>query len=166
MRNRMGKNGASGLLFALACGLFVAAPAQAGQYPHAVFSGLDKTTARVTSFSAKVGEPAIFGSLEVLVRVCDKKPPEELPQTAVFVEIRPLERSESEAVVEATSQEEALAAANNAAEASADDGETRPIFEGWMFAESPGLNALEHPVYDIWLTDCSTRAVEASSGSE
>ncbi|MDP1627840.1 DUF2155 domain-containing protein [Parvibaculum sp.] len=118
-----------------------AAPAHADKYPVAVFSGLDKTTARVTSFSARVNEPARFGSLEVIVRACDKRPPEEPPQTAAFLEIRQIDR-EKDAVQPA------------------------PIFEGWMFAESPGLNGLEHPVYDIWVTDCKTASGGASSGSE
>lgn len=109
------------------------APALAEKFPVAVFSGLDKITARVDSFEAKVDEPLRFGSLEVLVRDCDKRPPEEPPRTAAYVEIRQLDRD--------------------------DDGEAHgnqapPIFKGWMFAESPGLNALEHPVYDIWVTDC------------
>ncbi|ABS64900.1 cellulase-like protein [Parvibaculum lavamentivorans DS-1] len=118
-----------------------AAPAFADKYPVAVFSGLDKTTARVTSFSVKVDEPAQFGSLEVLVRACDKRPPEEPPQTAAFLEIRQIDRDD-------------------------DSVQPAPIFEGWMFAESPGLNGLEHPVYDIWVTDCKTASGGASTGSE
>lgn len=110
-----------------------AAPALAEKYPVAVFSGLDKITARVESFEARVDEPARFGSLEVLVRACDKRPPEEPPRTAAYVEIRQPDREE---------------------EGEAETGEAPPIFKGWMFAESPGLNALEHPVYDIWVTDC------------
>ena len=138
---------AAGLVF-LALG---AAPALADKYPVAVFSGLDKTTARVTSFEAKVDEPARFGSLEVLVRACDKKPPEEPPRTAAYVEIRQLERDE-ETEGEVNSPAPSAPAA--------------PVFQGWMYAESPGLNALEHPVYDIWVTDCKTSSGSASSGSE
>lgn len=128
-----------------------AAPALADKYPVAVFSGLDKTTARVTSFEAKVDEPAYFGSLEVLVRACDKKPPEEPPRTAAYVEIRQIERP---------AEPEGEAAAPMAPSSAA------PVFQGWMYAESPGLNALEHPVYDIWVTDCKTSSGPASSGSE
>lgn len=118
-------------LFAL---LAVAAtPAFAEKYPVAVFSGLDKITARVESFEVKVDEPSRFGSLEVLVRACDKTPPEEPPRTAAYVEIRQLDRED---------------------EGGGQADEAPPIFKGWMFAESPGLNALEHPVYDIWVTDC------------
>src|SRR5581483_8557397 len=35
------------------------------------------------------------------------------------------------------------------------DGKDKRIFTGWMFADSPGLNAVEHPVFDVWLTDCA-----------
>ncbi|MEQ9195601.1 MAG: DUF2155 domain-containing protein [Parvibaculum sp.] len=129
-----------------------ATPALADKYPVAVFSGLDKTTARVTSFDAKVGEAAQFGSLEVLVRACDKKPPEEPPRTAAYVEIRQLERDEkTEGEVNPPSPS---------------SGAEPLVFQGWMYAESPGLNALEHPVYDIWVTDCKTSSGGASSGSE
>lgn len=131
-----------------------AAPALADKYPVAVFSGLDKITARVASFDARVGEPVQFGSLEVLVRDCDKKPPEETPRTATYVEIRQLERHDDK------SEGEAAAPHDDDAEANA------PIFKGWMFAENPGLNALEHPVYDIWLTDCKTSSGAASRASE
>lgn len=120
-----------GAVFALIAVMTV--PAAAEKFPVAVFSGLDKITARVESFDVKVDEPARFGSLEVLVRACDKKPPEEPPRTAAYVEIRQLDREET-------------------GEAHGND--APPVFKGWMFAESPGLNALEHPVYDIWVTDC------------
>jgi hypothetical protein len=92
----------------------------------AVLQGLDKVTARVSTFSAAIGVPAHFGTLEIVVDTCVKKPPEEPPETAAFLDIY----------------------------------ETRPdaprqkIFSGWMFASSPGLNPLEHPVYDVWLKDC------------
>jgi hypothetical protein len=119
------------------------APAQAEKFPVAVFSGLDKITARVESFEARVDEPVRFGALEVLVRACDKKPPEDPPRTAAYVEIRQLDRDEDGDTPQGALSEGGLP-----------KGETPPIFKGWMFAESPGLNALEHPVYDIWVTDC------------
>ena len=137
---------AAGFAFAL----LGVGPVLAEKYPVAVFSGLDKITAHVTEFEAKVGEPATFGALQVLVRTCDKAPPEETPRTAAYVEIRQLERSGATAADPQAGTEVQPA----------------PIFSGWMFAESPGLNALEHPVYDIWVTDCKTSSGEASSGSE
>jgi hypothetical protein len=94
--------------------------------PTAVFSGLDKITGRITSFDVAINETVRFGALEVTPRICYTRPPTELPQTDGFVEVDEL-----------TLQ-----------------GELRRIFTGWMFAASPGLNAVEHPIYDVWLTDC------------
>ncbi len=94
--------------------------------PTAVFAGLDKITGRITTFDVAIDETVRFGALEVTPRVCYTRPPTELPQTDGFVEVDEL-----------TLQ-----------------GELRRIFTGWMFAASPGLNAVEHPIYDIWLTDC------------
>lgn len=146
------------LTAALALLALSAAPALADKYPVAVFSGLDKITARVVSFEARVDEPVQFGSLEVLVRDCDKKPPEETPRTATYVEIRQLERHDDKPEGEVIAPQGGDAAEANAPNA--------PIFKGWMFAENPGLNALEHPVYDIWLTDCKTSSGAASRASE
>tara|TARA_R110000824_G_scaffold155226_6_gene327835 strand:- start:135236 stop:135673 length:438 start_codon:yes stop_codon:yes gene_type:complete len=106
-------------------------PAMAATYPVAVFGGLDKITARVSKFSATVDQPTRFGALELTVRACDMRPPEETPQTAAYVEIRQI--NESNNTIDPT-----------------------PIFKGWIFAESPGLNGLEHPVYDVWLKTCKS----------
>jgi len=94
--------------------------------PVAAFSGLDKITATITSLRIGLNETMRFGEIEVTPRVCYSRPPEEEPKTSTFVEI-----------------DEVL-----------EDGSRKRIFSGWMFAESPGLNALEHPIYDIWLTGC------------
>ncbi|WP_321340933.1 DUF2155 domain-containing protein [Breoghania sp.] len=94
--------------------------------PVAVFAGLDKITGRIISFDVYIGEKVQFGALQVTPRVCYSRPPTEQPQTDAFVEV----------------DEVTL---NN---------EVRRIFTGWMFAASPGLHAVEHPVYDVWLTDC------------
>ncbi len=100
----------------------------------AVFRGLDKITARVSLVEGALNEPTAFGRLEVVVRECSKKPPEETPNTTAFVEIT----------------ENTL------------DGERLPVFTGWLFASSPGLNAVEHPVYDVWLIDCKISEGSAS----
>ncbi len=91
-----------------------------------VFRGLDKVTGRVTVFEAFLNEPARFHRIELLMRRCNKRPPEETPETTAFAE-----------VIE-----------NNL------DGGRSDIFKGWLFASSPGLSAVEHPVYDVWLLDC------------
>jgi hypothetical protein len=101
-------------------------PAQKIANPSAVFSGLDKITGRITAFDAAIGETVQFGALQVTARACYSRPPTEPPLTDGFVEVD-----------EVTLQ-----------------GEVRRIFRGWMFAASPGLHAVEHPIYDVWLTDC------------
>jgi hypothetical protein len=93
----------------------------------AVFSGLDKITGRIISFDAAVGETVQFGALQVTARACYTRPPTEATNTDAFVDVD-----------EVTLK-----------------GEIKRIFTGWMFASSPGLHAVEHPIYDVWLTDCS-----------
>jgi hypothetical protein len=102
-------------------------PTQKIDNARAVFSGLDKITGRIISFDAAVGETVQFGALQVTARVCYTRPPTEATNTDAFVEVD-----------EVTLQ-----------------GEVKRIFTGWMFASSPGLHAVEHPIYDVWLTDCA-----------
>jgi hypothetical protein len=106
-------------------------PAQKIVNPTAMFSGLDKITGRITAFDASIGETVQFGALRVTARACYSRPPTETPLTDGFVEVD-----------EVTLQ-----------------GEVRRIFTGWMFAASPGLHAVEHPIYDVWLTGCKGAAV-------
>ena len=92
----------------------------------AVFAALDKVTARISRFEVPLNETVEFGALKVTPRVCYSRPPTEPPKTTSFVEVDEIQL----------------------------DGAKKRIFTGWMFAESPGLNAVEHPVFDVWLTDC------------
>jgi hypothetical protein len=101
-------------------------PPQRIANPTSVFSGLDKITGRIISFEVAVNETVQFGALQVTPRVCYSRPPTETPNTDAFVEVD-----------EVTLQ-----------------GEIKRIFTGWMFAASPGLHAVEHPIYDVWVTDC------------
>ena len=103
-------------------------PSQKIENGRAVFSGLDKITGRIISFDAAVGETVQFGALQVTARVCYTRPPTEATNTDAFVEVD-----------EVTLQ-----------------GEIKRIFSGWMFAASPGLHGVEHPIYDVWLTDCAS----------
>ena len=115
-------------LGAVAVLAFLATPAAAEiiQNPIAVFNGLDKILGQTNSFDAKIGEEQKFGSLIVKADVCDTRPITEDPKTAAFVEVDEQQT----------------------------DGTRKRIFSGWMFAESPGLNAVEHPLYDVWLIGC------------
>jgi hypothetical protein len=92
----------------------------------ATFSGLDKITGRIINFDQDIGETVQFGALRVKTSVCYTRPSTEAANTDAFVEVD-----------EITLQ-----------------GEVKRIFSGWMFAASPGLHGVEHPVYDIWLTNC------------
>ena len=103
--------------------------------PTAVFAGLDKITGRTITFDVAINETVQFGALQVTPRACYSRPPTETPRTDAFV-----------AVDEVTLQ-----------------GEVRRIFSGWMFAASPGLNAVEHPIYDVWLTQCKGAQPEVAS---
>ncbi len=103
-------------------------PSQKIANARAVFSGLDKITGRIISFDAAIGETVQFGALQVTARVCYTRPPTEATNTDAFTEVD-----------EVTLQ-----------------GEIKRIFTGWMFASSPGLHAVEHPIYDVWLTDCAS----------
>jgi hypothetical protein len=105
-------------------------PAQKIPNPTAVFSGLDKITGRIITFEVAVNETVRFGALEVTPRACYTRPPTETANTDGFIEVDEL-----------TLQ-----------------GELRRIFTGWMFVASPGLNAVEHPIYDVWLTECKGAA--------
>jgi hypothetical protein len=94
--------------------------------PVAEFTGLDKITGRTITFDVLVDETVQFGALRVTPRVCHTRPPTEPEQTTAFVEV------------------DEITLANK----------LQRIFSGWMFAASPGLHAVEHPVYDVWLVDC------------
>jgi hypothetical protein len=107
--------------------IVVEPPPQRISNPTAVFAGLDKITGRIISFDVAINETVQFGALQVTPRVCYSRPPTETPNTDSFVEVD-----------EVTLQ-----------------GEIKRIFTGWMFAASPGLHAVEHPIYDVWLTDCN-----------
>ena len=109
-----------------AAAIAAAAPAHAIQMEEAVLQGLDKITARVSTIKVAVGETVTFGSLQITLRACDKRPPEETPESAAFLQV--VEQKPGEQPV------------------------TR--FSGWMFASSPALSALDHPVYDIWVLRC------------
>lgn len=120
------------LLFVSAITMMGAAPARAAMedYPSVKLQGLDKSTARTTTFEAKVGSTITYGPLFIRVQSCRKAPPIEKPESAAFVQIW---------------------------EVPPETGKSEWVFSGWMFASSPALSAMDHPVYDIWVLDCSGR---------
>ncbi len=125
--------------------LFLGAPARADMtdFPVAVLQSLDKTTARTVVFEARVGGTVKFGPLYIKIQACRKAPPIEQPEAAAFLQIW-----------EVTPKEE-----------------SKWVFSGWMFASSPSLSPMDHPVYDVWVKDCLERksdepVPEAKPGEE
>ena len=107
----------------------VPALAQPVANPVATFAGLDKITGRITRFDVYVDETVLFGALEITPRACYDRPSSDtLQRTSAFLEVDQLSL----------------------------DGTSERIFTGWMFADSPALNAVDHAVYDVWLIECKT----------
>lgn len=92
----------------------------------AVLQGLDKITARITTIDAPVGQTVRFGTLDILVKRCVKRPPEEPPESTAYLEIT--ERRQGEP--------------------------NKMLFSGWMFSSSPAVSSIQHPVYDVWVVSC------------
>jgi hypothetical protein len=111
--------------------------------PIAVFDGLDKITGRIISFEVAINETVQFGALQITPRVCYSRPPTDAPQTDAFAQVDEIDEQK----------------------------QIKRIFSGWMFADSPGLHGVEHPIFDVWLTGCKggtvvihdAPAVEASA---
>ncbi|MAS08370.1 MAG: glycosyl hydrolase family 5 [Ahrensia sp.] len=104
----------------------VPAQAERAQNPVAEFSGIDKITGRIITFDVYIDETVQFGALQVTPRVCYSRSDNEAPGSDSFVEVDEITL----------------------------DRKIRRIFTGWMYADSPGLNAVEHAVYDVWLKSC------------
>lgn len=106
-----------------------AVDAQPVANPVATFAGLDKITGRITRFDVYIDETVLFGALQLTPRACYKRPSSDpVQRTSAFLEVDQLSL----------------------------DGSTERIFTGWMFADSPALNAVDHAVYDVWLIECKT----------
>lgn len=123
---------AAGMAFSFAGALGIDA-AMAVPGDNVVLRAMDKITARVSTITVPVGSTVTFGSLKITAKACDKHPPEETPEASAFLDV--VEEKPGEA--------------------------PQPRFQGWMFASSPALSALEHPVYDLWVLDCTNDASAA-----
>ena len=120
----------------LAICLVLAGPARS-EGAAAILQGLDKVTARIFSFEAPIDSPVRFGTLNILVRYCRTRPPEEPADTTAFREIDEMRPGEHPA----------------------------RLFSGWMFASSPALSSLEHPTYDVWVVGCKTSSIQERATS-
>lgn len=131
IRSALQRRGA-GILAVLAgvTGLGASAQAQFSgpviEHQVVVLQGLDKITARVFPIEAEIKQVIHFGTLEIIVQTCQETPPEEPPESAAYLDILDARPGE----------------------------EPQYLFRGWMFASSPAVSALEHPVYDVWVVDC------------
>ena len=103
-----------------------AARADKISHPIAIFDGLDKITGRIISFEVGINETVQFGALQITPRVCYSRPLTEAPQTDAFAQVDEIDEQK----------------------------QLKRIFSGWMFADSPGLHGIEHPIFDVWLTGC------------
>ncbi|ODT75201.1 MAG: glycosyl hydrolase family 5 [Pelagibacterium sp. SCN 64-44] len=113
----------------LGCTGTLSAQAQLIANPVATFAGLDKITGRITRFDVYINETVLFGALEITPRACYNRPANDtLQRTSAFLEVNQMSL----------------------------DGTGERIFTGWMFADSPALNAVDHAVYDVWLIECKT----------
>ncbi|GAB3116880.1 DUF2155 domain-containing protein [Novispirillum itersonii] len=104
-------------------------PAMAGEplsRNTAVLRWLDKGAARVQTLEVPVNQTVTIQTLQVIVRACQQTPPEEPPESAAYVDVWETKAGQP----------------------------TEDVFRGWLFASSPALSALEHPVYDLWMLDC------------
>lgn len=127
MKHRVIKRFVASGTFALSLAMgVVPAYAQAISNPVAVFTGLDKITGRITIFDVYIDETVQFGSLQLTPRVCYSRPTTEAQSVTAFVQV-------DEVSLQATMER---------------------VFSGWMFADSPALNAIDNAVYDVWLIDC------------
>lgn len=128
---------AAAIAVVVSCSAAGAAKAERVDNQVAMFAALDKVTARISKLEVPLNQTVEFGSLKVTPRVCFSRPATEQPQTSSFVEV---DEKDLQGVV-------------------------KRVFTGWMFAESPGLNAVEHPVFDIWLTGCSRPKGDAQAAA-
>lgn len=132
---------ASGLIISFHTNIFakeIVAFADAKKVPVVVLSALDKITTQLSTIEIRQDQTARFGTLEITLRYCRTNPPEEAPESVAFLEISDIGH-------------------NN---------QIRKVFSGWMFASSPALSPLEHPVYDVWVKDCKIASGPESTGRE
>ena len=115
-----------GMVVSLVMGASTTASAENLYGDEVVLQGLDKITARVSTFNVKVGQVYRYGSMDIQLFACERTPPEEPPESVAFLKIKDVIDPEN------------------------------PIeyFSGWMYASSPALHGLEHPVHDVWVKEC------------
>lgn len=136
----------TGILLSAFCWLPLAAPVSATdlETPGAILRGLDKISGRATDFELDVGESYRLGDLEVTLRACYMRPPIEPPESKAYLDVIDLHK-----------RKQVVASMDTGARLDSREIDEQSLaFKGWMFASVPGLNAMEHPVYDVWVIKC------------
>jgi hypothetical protein len=125
------------IVLASAAFLSVATAAQAKNLigDSVVLRTLDKVTAKTQDVTVQVGDVLEYGSLSIDVKHCEKRPPEDIPETFVFVQID-----------------------DRRLDGDGEESEAERVYSGWMLGSNPAKAALDHPVYDVWVIDCNTPA--------
>lgn len=101
--------------------------AEMSRHSYVTLQALEKPTARTSTFSAPIGKTVKYGPLYIRPQSCSEPPATERPESAAFLQVwEILPNSE----------------------------ESEWVFSGWMFASSPGLSSMDHPVFDVWVLDC------------
>ena len=88
---------------------------------------LDKITAKTSSIRLGVGDIKSFGSLEIKALKCQLFEGKDINDTVAYIQVKDLSAKDNNQVF---------------------------LFNGWTFASSPTLQSIDHPVYDVWITDC------------
>ncbi len=114
------------LFFAATLSIYSAYAREMTEYPRVKLQTLDKITARTMTFNAKVGSTVRFGSIYIRIQSCQKSSPIDQPESAAFLQIWEVDAKDN----------------------------AQWVFSGWMFASSPALSAMDHPIYDVWVLDC------------
>jgi len=120
-------------IFLMAASFFASAHAENIKGTAVVLRTLDKVTATTKDYTVTLGDTLSYGSLTIDAVHCEKRPPEEPPETYAFLKIK-----------------------NTKLDGKGSDGEQETLFSGWMFASRPAVSALDHGVYDVWVIDCKT----------
>lgn len=153
----MSRSRNAGIAAMLAASVLAMAPAAQSQeagtsmqsYSAAKLRALDKITGNSRDLSAKVGDSLSFGRLRVTVRACYQSDPREAPESAAFLEVRAVPTPPKDGSSPKPTNTSSM---NKGPQPIGEDG---LLFSGWMYASSPGISALEHPTYDVWVISCS-----------
>jgi len=137
------------LVFSLLAVILLAPAANAANIvgDKVILRALDKVTATTEDYTVIVGNSLRYGSLEIKVQHCEKRPPEETPEVFAFLQITD-------------------ARPKSSTDGHGGEREAAKLFSGWMFASSPALSALDHPVYDIWVLDCVSSKPDGLTDAE